>query len=266
MKINTDQLKDGFDIVDVISGYIDIKKKGSNYHACCPFHSEKTPSFTVSPNKQFYHCFGCGAHGDLIGFVMKYERVEFIDAVKILTGDIDISSDNSRYLPPVKKVRLPLNQEPKKDKSAEILSKCEFVNGAYFNGAFQVIPLVTIRGDLVSLAMIEGRGFDIRYLEKKFLFGSCFIFGNPSKITILVTDYWQALKLSNQYGVCGVCVICIFDSLNMKFITDDLKRIGNSPKIICKSQEDFIQAERLNIYDVYEDDLSKSFAVESKIN
>ena len=55
------------DIVDVIERYVPLKKAGSNFSACCPFHTEKTPSFTVSPTKQFYHCFGCGAHGNEIG-------------------------------------------------------------------------------------------------------------------------------------------------------------------------------------------------------
>ncbi|RLJ67879.1 DNA primase [Sulfurisoma sediminicola] len=72
------------DIVDVIERYLPLKKAGANYQACCPFHSEKTPSFSVSPSKQFYHCFGCGAHGSAIGFVMQYAGVGFIDAVEEL--------------------------------------------------------------------------------------------------------------------------------------------------------------------------------------
>jgi len=72
------------DIVDVIDSRVPLKKMGKNYGACCPFHEEKTPSFTVSPDKQFYHCFGCGAHGTAIGFLMDYERMEFRDAVEEL--------------------------------------------------------------------------------------------------------------------------------------------------------------------------------------
>ncbi|HMW77180.1 MAG TPA: CHC2 zinc finger domain-containing protein, partial [Rhodocyclaceae bacterium] len=72
------------DIVDLIDSYVHLKKSGANYAACCPFHSEKTPSFTVSPSKQFYHCFGCGAHGTAIGFVMEYQGIGFVDAVKDL--------------------------------------------------------------------------------------------------------------------------------------------------------------------------------------
>jgi len=75
------------DIVDVIDRYVPLKKAGANYSACCPFHSEKTPSFTVSPAKQFYHCFGCGAHGTAIGFLMEYGGKAFPDAVEELARD-----------------------------------------------------------------------------------------------------------------------------------------------------------------------------------
>ncbi len=74
------------DIVDLVDSYVPLKKAGANYAACCPFHNEKSPSFTVSPTKQFYHCFGCGAHGTAIGFVMEYQGVGFIDAVKDLAS------------------------------------------------------------------------------------------------------------------------------------------------------------------------------------
>src|SRR5215510_6916149 len=75
------------DIVQVIDRYVPLKKAGANYQACCPFHSEKTPSFTVSPSKQFYHCFGCGAHGTAIGFLMEYGGKTFPDAVEELARD-----------------------------------------------------------------------------------------------------------------------------------------------------------------------------------
>jgi len=72
------------DIVEVIERRVPLKRAGREYQACCPFHDEKTPSFTVSPQKQFYHCFGCGAHGSAIGFLMNYEGLEFVDAVEDL--------------------------------------------------------------------------------------------------------------------------------------------------------------------------------------
>jgi DNA primase len=82
-----DQLLSRVDIVDVIDRRVPLKKAGQNYQACCPFHSEKSPSFTVSPTKQFYHCFGCGAHGSAIGFLMEYGGLSFVDAVKSLADE-----------------------------------------------------------------------------------------------------------------------------------------------------------------------------------
>src|SRR5512144_2505118 len=72
--------------VDIVESYLPLKRAGANLVACCPFHSEKSPSFTVSPTKQFYHCFGCGAHGSAIGFLMNYDRLEFPDAVEELAS------------------------------------------------------------------------------------------------------------------------------------------------------------------------------------
>ena len=69
------------DIVEIIGARVALKKSGREYKACCPFHNEKTPSFWVSPDKQFYHCFGCGAHGTVVGFLMQYEKLGFLDAV-----------------------------------------------------------------------------------------------------------------------------------------------------------------------------------------
>jgi len=74
------------DLIDLIDSYVPLKKTGANFAACCPFHSEKSPSFTVSPSKQFYHCFGCGAHGNAIGFIMAYSGAGFIDALKELAA------------------------------------------------------------------------------------------------------------------------------------------------------------------------------------
>lgn len=79
------------DIVDVIERYVPLKKAGANYSACCPFHNEKSPSFTVSPSKQFYHCFGCGVHGTAIGFIMEYAGLSFVDAIEELARSIGLT-------------------------------------------------------------------------------------------------------------------------------------------------------------------------------
>ncbi|MCO6504876.1 MAG: DNA primase [Snodgrassella sp.] len=86
-----DDLLTKIDIVDIIDEFVPLKKSGANYMACCPFHKEKSASFSVSPTKQFYHCFGCGAHGSAIGFIMEYQGSGFKDAVQFLADRIGIT-------------------------------------------------------------------------------------------------------------------------------------------------------------------------------
>ena len=80
------------DIVDVISGYVKLQKKGSSYFGLCPFHNEKSPSFSVSRDKQMYYCFGCGAGGNVFTFVMEYENYSFTEALEFLAASLLISS------------------------------------------------------------------------------------------------------------------------------------------------------------------------------
>ena len=78
------------DLAELIDSRVPLKKAGHNYKACCPFHQEKTPSFSVNPNKQFYHCFGCGMSGNAISFLMEYDRLDFPDAVEELAGRLGL--------------------------------------------------------------------------------------------------------------------------------------------------------------------------------
>ena len=84
------------DIVDVVERYVPLKKAGANFVACCPFHNEKSPSFTVSQSKQFYHCFGCGAHGTAIGFVMEHAGLGYVDAIEELAHSVGLEVPNER--------------------------------------------------------------------------------------------------------------------------------------------------------------------------
>jgi len=75
------ELLNRVDVVDIIDKRVPLKKAGANFVACCPFHQEKTPSFSVSPSKQFYHCFGCGVHGSAISFLIDHDGLNFIDSI-----------------------------------------------------------------------------------------------------------------------------------------------------------------------------------------
>jgi len=90
-----DNLLSRVDVVDIINQRVPLRRAGHEYKACCPFHDEKTPSFTVSPNKQFYHCFGCGAHGTALGFLMEYDRLSFPEAVEELATSVGLEMPDS---------------------------------------------------------------------------------------------------------------------------------------------------------------------------
>ncbi|HWN06262.1 MAG TPA: CHC2 zinc finger domain-containing protein, partial [Steroidobacteraceae bacterium] len=85
-----DELIARTDIVELIGGRVQLKKAGREWKACCPFHNEKTPSFWVSPDKQFYHCFGCGAHGTALGFLIEHDKLPFPDAVEELASRLGL--------------------------------------------------------------------------------------------------------------------------------------------------------------------------------
>jgi DNA primase len=88
------------DIVDVVDRHVKLKKAGANFSACCPFHNEKTPSFTVSPSKQFYHCFGCGAHGNAVGFLMEYSGLAYPEAIRALAETVGMAVPETRSSAP----------------------------------------------------------------------------------------------------------------------------------------------------------------------
>jgi len=85
-----DDLLSRVDIVEIIDRYVPLKKAGANHKACCPFHGEKTPSFSVNQTKQFYHCFGCGVSGNAISFLMAFDHMHFVDAIEYLAGRVGV--------------------------------------------------------------------------------------------------------------------------------------------------------------------------------
>ena len=83
-------IQNRIDIIDIIGNFIKLKKRGSNYLGVCPFHNEKSPSFTVSPSKEIYKCFGCGKSGNAISFIMEHEKYSYVDTLKWLASRYNI--------------------------------------------------------------------------------------------------------------------------------------------------------------------------------
>ena len=97
-----EKVRQAADIIEVVSGYVELKQRGRNFFGLCPFHTEKTPSFSVNPEKQIFKCFGCGAGGGSINFIMEIENLEFVDAIKKLAHTFNIvldiqGGDNKKY-------------------------------------------------------------------------------------------------------------------------------------------------------------------------
>jgi len=140
------------DIVEVIDRLVPLKKAGANYVACCPFHSEKSPSFTVSPSKQFYHCFGCGAHGTAIGFLMEYAGKTFPDAVD------DLARDAGLTVPRVERPGERERREEVADLTEHLLTAAKFYRAA-LRDAPRAIDYLKARGLTGAVAAKYGIGY-----------------------------------------------------------------------------------------------------------
>jgi len=140
------------DIVEVIDRHVPLKKAGANYVACCPFHSEKTPSFTVSPGKQFYHCFGCGAHGTAIGFLMEFGAKSFPDAVEELAREAGLE------VPRTTSVRAEAAREQSEDLAGVLLHAAKFYRGALKDSP-RAIEYLRERGLTGTVAVRFGIGY-----------------------------------------------------------------------------------------------------------
>ena len=131
------------DIVDVVGRFVQLKKGGANYQGLCPFHSEKSPSFTVSPTKQFYHCFGCGAHGTAIGFMIEYSGMGFVDAVKDLAQNVGmVVPEQDDKIPPAQRAA----QQQQSMALSDAMSKASEFYRAQLRQAPQAIGYLKGRG------------------------------------------------------------------------------------------------------------------------
>jgi DNA primase len=140
-----DELVTRTDIVELIGTRVPLKKAGREYRACCPFHDEKTPSFWVSPDKQFYHCFGCGAHGTALGFLMNYDQLPFPEAVEELAGRLGLEVPHDGGAAPA-----PTQHEGLHDMLARVAGFYE----------------ETLRGSERARSYLRGRGLDAAIIER----------------------------------------------------------------------------------------------------
>ena len=144
------------DIVDVVGKYVQLKKGGANFMGLCPFHNEKSPSFTVSPTKQFYHCFGCGAHGSAIGFLMEYSGQSYPDAVRELAQSVGLSVPEERNsLPPAQRAE----QQAKSVALSDAMSRATDFYKKQLRGAPQAIQYLKGRGLTGEIAAHFGLGY-----------------------------------------------------------------------------------------------------------
>ena len=143
------EIKDRLNIADVISGYIQLKKAGVNFKAPCPFHNEKTPSLIVSPQKQIWHCFGCGEGGDVFGFVTRYENLEFRDALKLLAEKAGVKLPEFRP------------QDPKLQDEKELLLRINNFASRFYHHVLLETPL-----GKEALEYLKNRGLSPETIKK----------------------------------------------------------------------------------------------------
>lgn len=221
--MNTENIKQSHNIVDYINQYVPLKPSGSGeFKALCPFHSEKTPSFTVSEKKQFYYCYGCGATGDLIKFVETYQGVEFIDACKILGGEVDemdlktVSANRAR----------PLITYPKFDKrdavkTAKYIEKCEpvlmgEVKAYQYKGEWLVPVIDMDTGENVNLYNVRNGKFLCGGVSHR---AASIIKRDKTKGYLIIVNFEDALRLSRYNTEDNILIV--YSAFNMKLIVDN---------------------------------------------
>lgn len=180
------------DIVELIDSRVPLKKAGKNYQACCPFHTEKSPSFSVSQDKQFYHCFGCGEHGNAISFLMEFDRLEFPDAVE------ELASHYNMTVPREQTNRTPAQQ--KQDQKAYIQKQDDYELMAQISRFYQQQLKVASDKD-IAIDYLKGRGlsgeivkrFGIGYISDAWD-GMMKTFGRSNQINQQLVDLGMAIQ------------------------------------------------------------------------
>src|SRR4051794_29858257 len=152
------QIISKIDIIDIVGGFVKLKKRGTNYLGLCPFHNEKTPSFTVSPVKEIYKCFGCGRSGNSISFLMEHEKFSYVEALKWLGARYNVPIEEKELSPELKL----------QNQTAESLH----IINAFARDFFREQLTETEQGISIALSYLKHRGFNDDII-KKFEIGYC---------------------------------------------------------------------------------------------
>ena len=199
-----EEIRQKNDIVDVISGYVALQKKGSNYMCCCPFHGEKTPSFSVSRSRQIFKCFGCGEGGSVLTFVMKYENCTYIEAIKILAERAGVELPQAEYSEETKKrenrrkMLLEVNKEaakfyyyqlrtPRGAKAKEYLDNRRLTDETLKNFGLGYAP---VKGEEL-ITYLKGKGFTDEIIRDSGL-------AKVSEKRGMVTQFWNRVMYPIQ--------------------------------------------------------------------
>jgi hypothetical protein len=235
-----DRVQNSVNIVDTIGAYVTLKKNGANHAGLCPFHNEKSPSFTVSETKQFYHCFGCGAHGTVITFLMEFSGLEFIDALKSIDSSIQVMPTEKvrRNLSAVKTAssgRVPHNNKQDPEKANHILKLCtvDRVSGIDFlrhkSGFY--LGCYTADAELVNAAMFK-HGETMRFCAAGITYGAFTpIRMNGSDNYICCTTLADGRFIANETNQnVAVC----WEDANLKYVIWNKSGLNIRPCLTAK--------------------------------
>ena len=151
-QVTIDKIFDSADIVEIVSEFVSLKKRGSNYMGCCPFHNEKTPSFSVSPAKGIFKCFGCGKAGNAVTFVMEHEHLGYVDALKFVAKKYNIE---------VKERELSPEEQHQNDDRESMMVLSSFAQ-QYFSDVLNKSG----EGKSIGLSYFKERGFSLKTINK----------------------------------------------------------------------------------------------------
>lgn len=250
--ISQDQIdRANYDILSVIDSRIKLKKTGKNWSACCPFHKEKSASFTVNEDKQMYYCFGCGAGGNAVGFVMEYDNLTFPAAVEAINGNLppSITPEMVRKRVTADRTTKPSDHKENPEQARTLLAKCKseethmhlLRNNTAPHDTIKtlkgslIVDLYNQAGELVNLAAIQADG-SIKYSAGGISYGAVATLepvGEHDGCVILTMDYAEAWRLWWARKGCSR-ILCAMEFIAAKFIADKQRErfshVGCSPE------------------------------------